>query len=142
MPSAGAVALTGYAPGLINSTPTTSNDAGRKRKRYYVEIDGQPFHVADAQEAQALLTRAKELASKAAERQAQQIVQSRPKSTRIELPAPTITVSPELEVDTRPLRNQLVKIYRDTSVDVELRLLLELQQRLEDDDAEAILLLS
>jgi hypothetical protein len=121
---------------------STSKDAGRKRKRYYVEIDGQQFQVADAQEAQALLTRAKELASKAAERQAQQIVQSRPKSTRIELPAPTITVSPELEVDTRPLRNQLVKIYRDTSVDVELRLLLELQQRLEDDDAEAILLLS
>ncbi len=118
----------------------TETPAGRRRKRYYVEIDGQEFQVANPTEALALLDRAKALAQRVAPQTAEQVVaKAIRKAQAPAVKTPEIKASPELaEVVAKP-RQDIERIYRDAALAAEIRLLMEL--RAEQDDEEALLLL-
>ena len=118
----------------------------RRRRKYVVEIDGQEFVVDDEQQAQALLDRAKDLARKAAEAQAAEVVKKvspralrTGKTKRITLKAPAIAGPKELDPEIAKARAEIKQIYLDAAIVAELQLLLMLQQL--NDDEEAILLL-
>lgn len=133
-----------YVPPEPEPEPVRETGAGsnKRRRRYYVEIDGQQFPVENADEALRLLKRARELASEVAEEAAQkkQAKASRAQKPRpIRLQAPKVTASPELKIDLAPIRQELVQIYDSAAATAELRLLM--QRAIEEDEEEAILLL-
>lgn len=116
--------------------------AGRKRKRYYVEIDGQAFDVANANEAQQLLARARALAEVAAETKAKKVeakAARAPKPRPIRLQAPKVSASPELQLDLAPIRQDLARIYDSAAALAEMRVLL--QRAMDEDEEETLLLL-
>jgi hypothetical protein len=118
--------------------------AGRKtrRKRYYVEIDGQSFPVESIQQAQALLDRAKALARNHAQRIASEIIPSvnRAGTKPIALPTPTIrSPDPELREAIRATHEVINEVYRTVALDTELALLLA--RSIEEQDEEDALLL-
>jgi hypothetical protein len=122
--------------------PDTGAGRPRRKRRYYVEVDGQQFDVANAAEAQQLLQRARALAEQAAETKAKKVEAKaaraqKPRPIRIE--APRITASPELRLDLAPIRRDIARIYDDAAALAELRLLI--QRAIEEDEEEAILLL-
>lgn len=126
------------APEVEAQTP-----AGRKKRRYYVEIDGQQFEVDGPAEAQQLFERARALAERAAEAAAEKTLAHRKPAKRVKpvrLIAPRVTASPELRIDLEPLRADLKRIYRDAAIAAEMRLLLAKAAE-EQDEEEAILLL-
>lgn len=138
--------LTSWSSTFVPPEPEPAPDvtpAGRKTKRrYYVEIDGQQFDVANADEARELLGRAKALAERAAEAAAQKVQAkaARAKKPRpIRLQAPKITASPELNLDLNHLRQDIAQIYDSAAAIAELRLLL--QRAMDEDEEESILLL-
>ena len=146
-PSPGVLSLQGYAPSVVNSGDliTGPTPAGRRR-RYYVEIDGVHFDVDNAEQARDVLDRAKRLAALAAEESAQ-IIERTNRFTRttiepVKLDPPRITASRELKLPLKSVRRSINKIYREKSIVLELRLWLELEQRLMQDDEEAMLLLN
>jgi hypothetical protein len=112
------------APALVTQTPAGSS----RRRRLYVEIDGNQFEVRSTQEAQALLDRAKALARDAAEAVAERV------EARAE-PRSPITASPELKVDLTDIRAQLAKVYRDAETALELRLLLKRQAEIDEEES-------
>jgi len=117
--------------------------AGKKRRRYYVEIDGQRFEVANATEAYALLARARAVAERAAELAADKVVEKRtdrPRVSRVALIPPKVTASPELELDLAPIREQLANVYENAAAVAELRLLM-LKALADEDEEDAIFLL-
>jgi len=120
--------------------------AGRPRRRFYVEVDGVRFDVENPEQARQILERAKTLAREAAEQSAQIIQRTHRISTEtiapVKLDAPRITASPELRLPLKSVRRSINKIYREKSVIVELRMWLELEQRLMEDEDEAMLLLN
>jgi hypothetical protein len=112
----------------------------RKRRRYYVEIDGQQFEVESAAEAQALLERARALAERAAEEAATKLLQKRKPETRVRkvtLLPPRVSASPELQLDLGPLKRDLTRIFENAAAMAELQLLL--RKAAEEDDEEAVL---
>lgn len=124
---------------------TTPTPAGRSKRRYFVEIDGVSFPVESAEEARSILERAKTLARQAADESAQ-IIERTNRFTRttiepVKLPPPRIKASPELKLPLKSVRRSINKIYREKSIVLELRMWLELEQRLLEDDDEAMLLL-
>jgi hypothetical protein len=123
-------------------TPDVTPAGRRTKRRYYVEIDGQPFEVHNAAEAQQLLDRARALAEQAAEAKAKKVEAkaaraSKPRPIRIQ--PPKITASPELELDLAPIRRDIARIYDSAAALAELRVLL--QRALEEDEEETLLLL-
>ena len=139
--------LTSWSSTFVPPTPEpespSTGAAGRSRRkhRYYVEIDGQQFDVANASEAQQLLARARALAEVAAEEQAKAVeAKVRGKKPRpIKLATPTVTASPELGLDLAPIRQDIARIYDSAAALAELRLLL--QRAMEEDEEETLLLL-
>lgn len=137
--------LTSWSSTFVPPPPAapTVTPAGKKRKRiYFVEIDGQQFEVRNAAEAAQLLDRARALAERAAEAKAQKVEAKaaraqKPRPVRIQ--APKITASPELGLDLAPIRKDIARIYDNAAALAELRVLL--QRAIEQDDEEAILLL-
>jgi hypothetical protein len=129
-------------PPVVISAPTP---AGKSRKRYYVEIDSVRFDVKDAEEAREILERAKRLANKAAEVSAEVMERAHRYTTEtiepVKLEAPRIKASPELKLPLKSVRRSMNRIYRENSINLELRLWLELERRLLEDDDEAMLLL-
>jgi hypothetical protein len=120
----------------------TVTPAGRRRRRHYVEIDGQQFDVADAQEALQLLNRARALAEVAAESKAKKVEAKAARAAKprpIRIQPPRITASPELAIDLGPIRRDIERIYDSAAAVAELRLLL--LRAIEEDEEEAILLL-
>ena len=110
------------------------------RKRYYVEIDGQEFPVANPTEALALLDRAKALAQRVAPETAEKVVaKAIRKAQAPKVKTPAIKASPEIAKDVEPAKQDIERIYRDAAMAAEIRLLMEL--RAEQDDEEALLLL-
>jgi hypothetical protein len=122
---------------------TEPTPAGRsKRRRYYVEIDGQPFEVSSTQEAQYILDRAKALAERAAEEAAKKVEAkvsrvAKPKPIRLE--KPRVRISPELAIDTAPFIRDIGRIYDNAAALAELRVLLA--RAADEDEEESILLL-
>lgn len=132
----------------------TSVGAGRpskgtaRRKRYYVDIDGETFEVSSPEHARALLERAAEMAQQVAAEVAAEVVPQRRKSATstkpVALPTPRISSpDPELADAIRQARIAINEIYRKAAINAELALLMALQRQREqdDDDDEAILLL-
>lgn len=130
---------------------TTQQPAGssRRRRHYYVEIDGQIF-LADSQaEALGILETAKLLAERAAQSRADSLVEhATPKAIRarvvrkVAIKAPSVSVSDELRDAALQAQQAIERAYRDASVAAELRLLLALQAAQEDEqDEEDVLLL-
>lgn len=117
--------------------------AGRPaRRRYYVEIDGQQFDVANAAQAQQLLERARALAEQAAETQAKKVEAKAARAAKprpIRIQPPRVTASPELRLDLGPIRRDIARIYDNAAALAELRVLL--QRALEEDEDETLLLL-
>lgn len=126
-------------------TPAVTPAGRPKRRRYYVEIDGQPFEVRDAQHAQALLDRARELARTHAQELASEIVSRETirKTGRkpVALPTPKITSpDPELRQVVQQARMAINEVYRSAAIDTELAVLLA-RQLSDEDDEDALLLL-
>ncbi len=131
-------------PPPVISQPTPAGRA--KRRRYYVEIDGVQFDVDDTEQARAILERAKTLAREAAEQSAVAIEKAHRYTTDtiapVKLSAPKIKASPELRLPLKSVRRSMNRIYREKSVVLELRMWLELERRLQEDEDEAMLLLN
>jgi hypothetical protein len=144
------VALTGLSMNLgqgFLSPPNTVAEgptpAGKHRKRYFVEVDGQIFEVGDVQHAQALLDRAREVALRHAQELAAKAVPIRRKVGRKAIPLPTPRISspdPELKEIVREARQKINAVYKQAAVDTELAYLMARQLEQEDEE-EALLLL-
>ena len=141
--------LTSWASAFVPPTSPTTPEvtpAGRKtqRKRYFVEIDGQEFEVADAQHAQALLERARDVAVRHAQELAAEAVQVSRKVGKkpVALATPRIaSPNPELKQIVREARQKINEVYRSAAIDTELALLMARQLELEDEEETLLLLL-
>lgn len=137
--------LTSWSSTFVPPVPQapTETPAGRKtRRRYYVEIDGQQFDVANATEATQLLSRARALAERAAETKAQKVEAKAARAQKprpIRIQTPKITASHELGLDLAPIRRDIARIYDSAAAEAELRVLL--LRAIEEDEEESILLL-
>jgi hypothetical protein len=130
-----------FVPPVEPETPAVT-PAGRKKRRHYVEIDGQQFDVANANEALQLLNRARALAEVAAETKAKKVEAKAARAQKprpIRIQTPKITASPELGLDLSQIRQDIARIYDSAAAEAELRVLL--LRALEEDEEEAILLL-
>jgi trans-2-enoyl-CoA reductase len=111
----------------------------------FVEIDNETFEVRDAQHAQALLDRAREMAQVHAQKLAEKMV-SRETNRKVgkkpvSLPTPRISSpDPELREVVRQARKAINEVYRSAAIDTELAMLM-LRKVQEEDEEEAILLL-
>lgn len=112
---------------------------GRRRRRYFVEIDKETFFVESAEEAVALLQHASALASKAADVAAKAVVKARtPRVRRLGKVAP-VELSPRIKTDV-PETPELVRaksaiqrIYDEAAQRAEMQLLLE-RQAIDEDE--------
>jgi hypothetical protein len=142
--------LTSWASTFVPPTPEPDagqTPAGRKRRqkrRYFVEVDGQLFFAEDEGHARAILDRAAELAEKAAEQQAEEIIEKRLAKSATRKVVPVRIKAPALEtsapLDLKPYEDRIRRAYERAAELAELRLLLARQQALEDEE-EALLLL-
>ncbi len=148
-PTAGSMAFEGWTVTITVSigaqtvVPAGSSKRKHHKRRQYVEIDGQSFEVASAQEALDLLQRARALAEREAESAAEQAAKAVPRGTKVrpvEVKAPEITASPEIAQDLAPIIADIQRLYAKAAETAELRMLLERQMDEEDED-ELILLL-
>lgn len=131
-----------FVPPQLPEEPAVTPAGRRTKRRYYVEIDGQQFDVANAADALQLLDRARALAERAAETAATKVQAKAARAAKprpIRLQAPKVVASPELQIDLAPIRQDLARIYDRAGAIAELRLLL--QRAIEEDEEEAILLL-
>jgi hypothetical protein len=140
--------LTSWASTFVPPEPEpepTQTPAGRKkRRRYFVEVDGQLFFADDESHARAILDRAAELAAKAAEVQAAEIVEKRLAKSITRKVAPVKIQAPVLEtsapLDLSLYQKRIDAAYVAAAQLAEMRLMLERQRALEDEE-EALLLL-
>jgi hypothetical protein len=113
---------------------STQKPAGRsKRRRYFVEIDGQEFEVSNPDEAAVLLERARTVAVKAIEK-------ARAAPIRIDqgIQRPRInTKSVELKPIVRQARKEILSLYDEAIRDIEIRALMARAD--EEDEEEAII---
>jgi hypothetical protein len=115
-----------------------------RKRRLYVEIDGQQFPVESVAEATELLQRARALAEKQADERAVVATKKLKRKRvvpKVRIAAPVITVSPEIAVDVSPLIVDIERLYRQAEETAELRLLLLKQMADEDDEDDVLLLL-
>lgn len=127
-------------PPVVVAAPTA---AGKGKRRYVIEIDGQDFIVADQQQAVELLQRARAIAEQAAERKAVNVekrLRKRAVVPAVSLEAPSINVPFELREATASIVADIERLYERASIEMELRLLLLKQQEMDDDDEDVVLL--
>ena len=135
-------ASTFVPPVVVDTGPTPAGKP--KRRHLYVDIDGQIFLVESQAHGRAILERAAELAEKAAQSQADAIVEKRlaKSATRVVAPVkisrPIITSS--VDIDLRPYQARIAKAYEQAAQLAEMRLMMARQMAL-DDEEEALLLL-
>lgn len=139
----------GFAASGADAPPIIPDQAMRpagrpiRRKRYYIEIDGQTFDVPSIADAETLLTRAKALALNHAQQAAEHIVSrgTQSGSKPIALPTPTIrSPNPELRDLIHETHEIINNVYRSTAIDAELAALLT-RALAEQDEEEALLVL-
>lgn len=121
-----------------------SEGAGRakRRRRYFVEVDGQQFDVDSVEQARQILQKAKALAEVEAPKVAEQTVQRIQRiGTAHRIEVPKVTASPELAEIVYPYRKAIQKAYNDAAQTAELRMLLEAKFREDDDDDIFILMM-
>jgi hypothetical protein len=139
----------GYKAGAAAPTPTPSPapplaaHGSRKRRRHYVEIDGQTFPVEDAAEAVELLQRARAIAERQAEERGAKAVRAlrrKPQVPKVRIAQPAISASPEIRAEVAPLIADISRLYDRAAELAEIRLLLA-RQIADDDDEDDVLLL-
>lgn len=134
------------AGGTVTPTPTpdaAQTPAGRRR-RQYVEIDGQQFEVSGIEEARQLLQRARAIAERQAEQKSVRVEKKLKRKAvvpKVRVDAPVIRVAPELRADLRPLIDDIQRLYTQAAELAELRLLMLKVQQDEDDEDDLLLLL-
>lgn len=133
----GASATADQAASQSGQTPA-GGFAGRRRRRMFIEIDGQTFEVESAEHAQALLDQAKALARQTAPQKAEAnlIVHlgTRPRERpKIERPH-IVTFSPELHEIVRKARTVITDTYKAAYRDTEIRL--RMGEKVSEDDAD------
>lgn len=115
---------------------------GKRRRRYFVEIDGQSFEVRSQAQAQEILSQAKEVAESHAEQMAKAVVRTqRGKGNKpVKLATPKIS-SPnaELKSAVSETRKAINATYRRAAMEAEIAFLMA--QKAEQDEEETILLL-
>jgi hypothetical protein len=125
-------------------TPTQTPAGRPHKRRLFVEVDGQIFIVENEAHGRAILERAAELAEKAARQQAEEVVDKRLAKSRVRIVQPVQIARPviatSLDIDLEPFRRRIAKAYEEAANLAEMRLMLERQLALEDEE-EAILLL-
>jgi hypothetical protein len=122
----------------------TQTPAGRSRRRYFVEIDGQHFNVDNAQQAVELLQRARAIAEHQAEQKSERVTKQlkrKPVVPKVKIAAPDIRVSPAIKAQVAPLIADITRLYDKAALNAEMRLLMFKAMRDEDDDEEDVLLL-
>jgi len=126
-------------PPVVEPPPSAH---GSRRRRKFIEIDDKLFEVRDAQHAQALLERAREVAVRHAQELAAETVPATRKMGKkpVRLRTPAISSpDPELAPVIRQARKAINEVYRSAAIDAELALLLA--RALEEQDEEDALLL-
>jgi hypothetical protein len=131
--------------GTVPVVTPTQTPAGRpRRRRFFVEIDGQIFLAENESHAQAILDRAAELAEKAAQAQADEIVTKRLSKSRIRTVAPVKIATPKIvasaQIDLQPYQKRIEQAYAEAERLAEIRLMMERQAAM-DEEEEALLLL-
>lgn len=129
-----------FQPAFQQIRVTAGTAAGRRRRRrYYVEIDGERFLVDTAEEAAALLAQAATLAAKAADIAAQAVVEARLPRVRRLAKVARISLRPRIATDVpqtdevQRARAAIQRIYDEAAQRAELLLLLE-RQAVEQDE--------
>jgi hypothetical protein len=123
----------------------------RKKRRMFVEIDGNQFPVNSASEAAQLLSQARALAEMKAEQSAataetnvRRIARRTGSVPSLKVKAPDIRVSPELKAESRAVIAEIDRLYKQAATIAELRVLMEERLRKEAEaemEAELLLLL-
>ena len=140
----------GYKVGAASVVPTpppatvAPAHGSRKRKRYYVEIDGQNFPVANAQEASELLKQARAIAERQAEekgQRTQKVLRRKKIVPQVEITPPAIKVSPEIRAEVVPIIDDIKRLYVKAAELAELKLLLAKAKQDDDDEEDLWLLL-
>ena len=134
----GSYVLGGVAVNLqygVPEEPQASKAAGRpkrKRRRYYVEIDGQEFEVSGADEAAVLLSRAREVAQTAIEK-----ARAAPVRINHGLSRPRIkTADPELAPIVAQARREILDLYDEAIRDLEIKALMA---KADEEEEEALI---
>jgi hypothetical protein len=114
---------------------------GKRKHRYFVQIDGHDFEVRSRAEAVEILQKAAAIAERAAEKAAERKAASIPvtsKVRKVSLKPPVITTN--APVDIAPYLQAIERAYQNAAAAAEIRLLLEAQMREEDEIAAYLLL--
>lgn len=134
------------APGsTVTITVSLGESAGggvsKRKRRYFVQIDGQDFEVRGAEHAKQVLQHAVAVAEQAAERQVA-VSRKRTKAGKVRKIEPRLPeIRTDAPIDLEPYERAIEQAYRKVAHIAELRLLLEAQARQEDEEAAAYLLL-
>lgn len=144
-PLAGAQAPSGSTVTItvsLGDAPAQNKGGRRKRRRLFVDVDGQSFPVASASDAYAILESARALAAQQAPALARKAVR---RALRKQQPPvailPTIVVPQEYRTQLQPLREQILALYQQALLDEEIRIRLERNARAEDEEDVLSLLL-
>lgn len=132
------------APPTPTPAVSTPTPAGSRRKRYFVQIDGQDFDVDSSEQAVQVLQRARALAEHQAEQKAERatkLLKRKKVVPKVRIATPDIQVSPDIKAQVAPLIADITRLYEKAAVNAELRLLLIKQMRDDDDDEDDLLLL-
>ena len=119
------------APPVVDTPSQKGAGRSKRRRRYFVEIDGQEFDVDDIEEARQLLDKAKALAS--------QVVTEARNSITVKpgLKVPQIrTPNKELVPAIQEARKEIRDLYAELQRDLEIRFLIA---RADEDEEEAVI---
>lgn len=143
-PTAGAEVLEGSTVTITVSLGEAQNAAGKsKKRRLYVEIDGQRFDVKSEAEAVELLQRARAIAESQAEKRAETAASNVTRIARRTGSVPALKIkTPEIKASNDLNVSQLIadirRLYDKAAIEAELRVLL--QKQMDDEDEELLLL--
>lgn len=133
-------------PPVVPAETPAGRPSRRFRDIYRVTIDGRKFEFRSLAEAIAFLERAKEVAAKQAADEAAKVAEQQ-EQTDVPIPLPTLK-APEIVVSSRELRaaasetrRQIQVVYEKALVDAEIRMLMELNKRVEENEDVIVLLM-
>lgn len=132
-------------PAEVEQPSKGAGSSRRRRRRTFVEIDGEEFEVASPEQALQLLHQAQQLAEKAAVQAAAEVVRTAIQKARhvgkaapLSVKAPKVSGPPELRDAVKEANERIERVYRAAVRDAEIAMLMALEE--ERDDEEVLLL--